>query len=132
MLFSVAGQAILVAHERHSRLTIAVQQNSLKADPVAAALTRMLHPLPARLRRSVTFDNGSEFTHHRQIGKQLGAKTDFCDPRSPWQKGSAENAIGRLRRHLPRKNRPRRLAPPIRSTPFSPPTTTRQENVSAT
>lgn len=103
MLFSAPGQAILVAHERHSRLTIAVRQDSLKANPVAAALTGMLQPLPSHLRQSITFDNGPEFTRHAQIAQQLGAQTYFCDPRSPWQKGSVENAIGRMRRDLPRK-----------------------------
>ena len=103
MLFSTAGQAILVAHERHSRLTIAVRQPSLKADPVAAALTRMLKPVPPSLRRSITFDNGTEFTRHQRIARQLGIDAFFCDPRSPWQKGGVENAIGRLRRNLPRK-----------------------------
>ena len=102
MLFSRPGQAILVAHERHSRLTIALQQDSLKADPVAAALVRMLAPMPATLRRSITFDNGTEFNRHQQIASQLGLDTFFCDPRSPWQKGGVENAIGRLRRNLPR------------------------------
>jgi IS30 family transposase len=103
MLFSIAGQAILVAHERHSRLTIAVQQNSLKADPVAATLVRMLRPMPADLRQSITFDNGTEFNRHQFIASQLGLNAYFCDPRAPWQKGGVENAIGRLRRNLPRK-----------------------------
>jgi len=111
MLFSVTGQAILVAHERHSRLTIAVSQPSLKADPVVAALTAMLTPLPPDLRRSITFDNGTEFTHHKRIEQQLGTQSYFCDPRSPWQKGSVENAIGRLRRQLPRKTNLASLPP---------------------
>jgi IS30 family transposase len=103
MLFSVPGQAILVAHERRSRLTIALRQKSLKADPVAAALIRMLRDLPPTLRRSITFDNGTEFTRHQHIASQLGIDAFFCDPRAPWQKGGVENAIGRLRRNLPRK-----------------------------
>ena len=103
MLFSTPGQAILVAHERHSRLTIATRQDSLKADPVAAALIAMLTPMPGSLRQSITFDNGTEFTRHRHIADQLGIEPFFCDPRSPWQKGGVENAIGRLRRSLPRK-----------------------------
>ena len=103
MLFSTPGQAILVAHERHSRLTIALRQNSLKADPVAKALVDMLKPMPDDLRRSITFDNGTEFNRHQHIASQLGLQAFFCDPRSPWQKGGVENAIGRLRRQLPRK-----------------------------
>ncbi len=67
MLFSTPGQAILVAHERCSRLTIALRQPSLKADPVAAALIGMLEGLPPTWRRSITFDNGTEFTRHQRI-----------------------------------------------------------------
>lgn len=103
MLFSRPGKAILVAHERRSRLTIAMPQQNLKADPVAAALTRMLRPMPPTMRRSITFDNGTEFARHHRIARQLGLQTFFCDPHSPWQKGGVENAIGRLRRNLPRK-----------------------------
>jgi IS30 family transposase len=103
MLFSTPGQAILVAHERCSRLTIALRQSSLKADPVAAALIGMLEGLPPTLRRSITFDNGTEFTRHQRIAHQLGIDAFFCDPHAPWQKGGIENAIGRLRRNLPRK-----------------------------
>ena len=103
MLFSLPGQAILIAHERHSRLTIAVRQPSLKADPVASALVRMLKPMPPALRRSITFDHGTEFTRHQRIADQLSIDAFFCDPRAPWQKGGVENAIGRLRRNLPRK-----------------------------
>lgn len=103
MLFSIPGQAILVAHERRSRLTIALRQKSLKADPVAAALIQMLEAMPPALRRSITFDNGTEFTRHQHIAGKLGIAAFFCDPRAPWQKGGVENAIGRLRRNLPRK-----------------------------
>ena len=103
MLFSTPGQAILILHERHSRLTIAMRQPNLKADPVAASLSRMMRPVPDALRRSITFDNGTEFTRHHRIASQPGVDTFFCDPRAPWQKGGVENAIGRLRRALPRK-----------------------------
>ncbi len=54
-------------------------------------------------RRSITFDNGSEFAHHQKLEGDLGLLTFFCDPHSPWQRGSIENANGILRRDLPRK-----------------------------
>src|SRR3546814_10910886 len=95
MLFSTPGQAILIAHERHSRITIALRQSSLKADPVADALVGMLKAMPAGLRRSITFDNGTEFNRYQRITSQLGLNAYFCDPRAPWQKGGVENAIGR-------------------------------------
>ena len=54
-------------------------------------------------RRSITFDNGSEFARHQNLSQTLDMKTWFCDPHSPWQRGSIENANGVLRRDLPRK-----------------------------
>ena len=63
----------------------------------------MLAPVAPKLRQSITFDNGTEFSRHQRIASQLGVQTCFCDPRAPWQKGGVENAIGRLRRALPRK-----------------------------
>src|SRR3546814_7102526 len=103
MLFSITGQAVLIAHERHSRLTIALRQNSLQADPVAAALVHMLGPMPAALRRSITIDNGTEFNRHQRIANPPDLAPHFCDPRPPWPKGGVENAIGRHRRTLPQK-----------------------------
>src|SRR3546814_895369 len=94
MLFSTPGQAILIAHERHSRITIALRQSSLKADPVADALVGMLKAMPAELRRSITFDNGTEFNRYQRIASQLGLHAYFCDPRAPWPKGGVDK-IGR-------------------------------------
>jgi transposase, IS30 family len=103
MLFSRYGQAVLALHERVSRVTAIVRQPSKEAAPLAETLTTVLAPLPARLRRTLTFDNGTEFAHHYMLHKPLNMKTFFCDPHAPWQKGGIENAIGRLRRDLPRK-----------------------------
>ncbi len=102
MLFSRAGQAILVAHERSSRITLVVRPPNLKAEPTANALATILKIMPADKRRTITFDNGTEFARHFRLTRQLGIATYFCDTRSPWQKGGVENAIGRLRRSLPR------------------------------
>jgi IS30 family transposase len=98
MLFSIYGQAILALHERSSRLTLFLRTKDRKAEPTAATLKQLLISLPEPLRRTLTFDNGTEFAEHHQIGLQ----TFFCDPHSPWQKGGVENAIGRFRRYLPR------------------------------
>src|SRR3546814_4540461 len=73
-----------------------------KADRTARHLAAMLQPLPSSLRRSIAFDNGSEFARHHQLSEQVDIQTFFCDVRSPWQKGGVENAIGRIRRSLPR------------------------------
>lgn len=59
-------------------------------------------PATATDRQTVTFDNGTEFARHHHL-HPLGIATFFCDPHAPWQKGGVENAIGRLRRRLPRQ-----------------------------
>jgi IS30 family transposase len=102
MLFSAQGQAVLAMHERRSRLLIAVRPPNKSAKPVAQAMYELLAPLPPRGRKSVTFDNGTEFAYHYQL-HPLNIETFFCDTYSPWQKGGIENAIGRMRRTLPRK-----------------------------
>ena len=102
MLFRLYGQAILTLHERHSRLLLAVRPPGKAAAPIAHAMTTLLAPLPPAWRQTVTFDNGTEFARHDHL-HALGLETFFCDPHAPWQKGGIENAIGRLRRTLPRK-----------------------------
>jgi IS30 family transposase len=102
MLFARYGQAVLVTHERRSRLLLATRQPSKQADPVARQLLRQFQVLPKTLRRSLTLDNGTEFAYHYRLHR-LGMATYFCDPHAPWQKGGIENAIGRMRRRLPRK-----------------------------
>jgi transposase, IS30 family len=102
MLFAKYGQALLVAHERSSRIILLARTPNRKAVVTAHALHRMLTPVPQPLRATITFDNGTEFAQHHRLHQQLGVGTFFCDPHSPWQKGGVENAIGRLRRHLPR------------------------------
>lgn len=99
MLFSTAGQSLLVLHERQSRYTLIARPPDRKAASTAVHLARLLDPIPGTLRKSLTIDNGTEFALHYQ----LGIDTFFCDTHSPWQKGGIENAIGRLRRALPRK-----------------------------
>lgn len=102
MLFAKYGQAILTLHERRSRILLARRPPSKASRPIIAAMYRMLAPIPQPLRQTLTFDNGTEFAKHLRL-RQLGIATYFCDPHAPWQKGGIENAIGRMRRGLPRK-----------------------------
>ena len=104
MSFGRSGPVVLALHERASRLLLAVRQGSKGADATAATLERLLGALPPAWRQTLTFDNGTEFARHYRL-HALGIQTFFCDTRSPWQKGGVENAIGRLRRPLPRKTR---------------------------
>lgn len=102
MLFAKYGQAVLVTHERHSRLLTLARQPNKAAEPVATRLAHLFGCLPKALRRTITFDNGTEFAYHQRL-HPLAMRTFFCDPHAPWQKGGIENAIGRMRRGLPRK-----------------------------
>ena len=102
MAFSRYGQNILMLHERMSRVLIGARLPSKHAEPVARAIGAALCGLPTPLRQTVTFDNGTEFARHYDLHAQ-GIATYFCDPHAPWQKGGIENAIGRMRRLLPRK-----------------------------
>ena len=102
MCFSKYGQAVLTLHERRSRLLIAVKRPNKKAEPIAQAMYDILASLPPQYRQTVTFDNGTEFAQHYRL-HDLNTQTFFCDTYSPWQKGGVENAIGRMRRTLPRK-----------------------------
>jgi transposase, IS30 family len=103
MLFAAYGQAVLAIHERASRLLVLYQQPNKAARPVIDHLIGMLAPLPKPLRQSITFDNGTEFAAHYELARTLDMQTFFCDPHAPWQKGGIENAIGRMRKKLPRK-----------------------------
>jgi IS30 family transposase len=102
MGFAAYGQNLLMLHERMSRALIVTRLVSKHAEPVARAIGTALAHLPPRLRRTVTFDNGTEFARHYELNT-IGVDTYFCDPHAPWQKGGIENAIGRMRRFLPRR-----------------------------
>jgi transposase, IS30 family len=102
MLFAQYGDNILVAHERSTRITLIARSPNRKARQTADALATLIGPWPRPMRETLTFDNGTEFAQHYRLTDQLGIRTFFCDPHAPWQKGGVENAIGRLRRYLPR------------------------------
>ncbi len=103
MSFADQKQSLLVLLERKTRLTLAARLPDKRAKTVAREITKLLRPLPEGARKSITFDNGGEFAGHQKIARKLNLETFFCDPYASWQKGSVENAIGRLRPDLPRK-----------------------------
>lgn len=72
------------------------------AEEVADALKASITTLPAQLRRSLTWDQGSEMSQHRRFSVEAGLPVYFCDPRSPWQRGSNENTNGLLRQYFPK------------------------------
>ena len=102
MMFAKYGQAILTVHERSSRILLAARPHNKTANLIADLIEQLLRPIPSQLRRTISFDNGTEFARHTRL-HSLDLQTFFCDPYAPWQKGGIENAIGRMRRLIPRK-----------------------------
>jgi len=92
--------------ERVSRFTVLLKNADRKSKAVMDGIISGLSPLPFTARRSITFDRGFEFLAWPHLQAGLGVTTWFCDPKSPWQKGTNENTNGRARRHLPRDTDP--------------------------
>ncbi|HUL47228.1 MAG TPA: IS30 family transposase [Steroidobacteraceae bacterium] len=89
--------------ERKSRFVILVKLPSGDTHTVVRALTRRVRKLPKQLRRSLTWDRGTEMTRHKEFSLATDVKVYFCDPHSPWQRGSNENTNGLLRQYFPKK-----------------------------
>ena len=90
--------------ERHSRFVMLVKVPSKDTATVVAALSQHVRQLPATLRRSLTWDRGLEMAQHKSFTVATDVKVYFCDPQSPWQRGSNENTNGLLRQYLPKKD----------------------------
>lgn len=89
--------------ERHSRFTALVKVSSKDTATVVAALSRQIRRLPASLRRSLTWDRGLEMAQHKSFTVATDVKVYFCDPHSPWQRGTNENTNRLLRQYLPKR-----------------------------
>src|SRR4030088_3255445 len=88
--------------ERHSRFTMLVKLPRKDTTTVVAALAKHVRKLPEELRRSLTWDQGKEMSGHKRFTVATNVQVYFCDPRSPWQRGSNENTNGLLRQYFPR------------------------------
>jgi len=90
--------------ERSSRYVVLLHlPHGRKAEDVRAALTRQVSKLPAELRRTLTWDQGKEMADHVRFTTDTRMEVYFCDPHSPWQRGSNENTNGLLRQYFPSK-----------------------------
>lgn len=88
--------------ERKSRFVMLVKVPSKSTEVVVAALSKHVRKLPSQLRRSLTWDRGFELSGHKQFTLATQMQVYFCDPRSPWQRGSNENTNGLLRQYFPK------------------------------
>jgi IS30 family transposase len=88
--------------ERHSRFAMLIKVPSKETAAVVAALSQHVRKLPATLKRSLTWDRGLEMAKHKDFTVATDVQVYFCDPQSPWQRGSNENTNGLLRQYFPR------------------------------
>ncbi len=88
--------------ERHTRLVMLVRVPNKDTKTVINALIKQAHKLPRELYKSLTWDRGKEMADHQRFSLDTGIKVYFCDPGSPWQRGSNENTNGLLRQYFPK------------------------------
>lgn len=88
--------------ERSSRYVMLVKLDGFGSTPVLEGFTKRLRRVPASLRKTLTYDQGAEMAQHETLAKRLHMDVFFCDPHSPWQRGSNENANGLIREYLPK------------------------------
>jgi len=104
LLMGKRMHAMATLVERKTRFVMLIAlPNGHSADVVADALATKIIELPEQLRRSLTWDQGKEMAAHAKFSVKTGVPVYFCDPRSPWQRGSNENTNGLLRQYFPKR-----------------------------
>ncbi len=102
LLIGSPSTQIATVVERHSRFVMLVKLANRESSTVVEALSRQMLKLPKILRASLTWDRGQEMSKHRDFTLMTELQVYFCDPRSPWQRGSNENTNGLLRQYFPK------------------------------
>jgi IS30 family transposase len=97
------GTYIATLVERQSRFVVLVKLSEKKTEAVVDALIKAVRRLPTALRKSLTWDRGSELANHTAFTIATDVQVYFCDPSSPWQRGSNENTNGLLRQYYPKR-----------------------------
>ncbi len=102
LLFGSNKSQIATLVERHTRYVMLTRVKSKDTETVINALIKQAHKLPRELYKSLTWDRGKEMADHRRFSLDTNIKVYFCDPQSPWQRGSNENTNGLLRQYFPK------------------------------
>jgi len=103
MISRCSAAALQVTVERTARYAKLAKLPAKAARAMSVALTRRLSHYPPALRRSLTYDNGSENTEHERTNRVLGTRSYFCEPYHSWERGTVENTIGLVRRFFPKQ-----------------------------
>ena len=104
LLLGAGHSQIATLVERQTRFVMLVRlPDGRSTEHVVAELTKHVGTLPAQLRRSLTWDRGTEMAEHVRFSIDTGIAVYFCDPKSPWQRGSNENTNGLLRQYFPKR-----------------------------
>jgi IS30 family transposase len=102
LLFGSKNSRIATLVERHSRYVLLARVTSKDTETVINALIKQAHKLPREFYKSLTRDRGKEMADHKRFTPDTDIKVCFCDPQSPWQRGSNENTNGLLRQYFPK------------------------------
>jgi IS30 family transposase len=102
LLCGSANSYIVTLVERHTRYVLLAKVANRDSATVITALINQAHRLPDELRKSLTWDRGKEMAQHKRFTLATDVAVYFCDPQSPWQRGSNENTNGLLRQYFPK------------------------------
>jgi IS30 family transposase len=102
LIFGTNNSQIATLVERHTRYVMLVKVQNKDTETVINALIRQARKLPSELYKSLTWDRGSEMADHQRFTLATDINVYFCDPQSPWQRGSNENTNGLLRQYFPK------------------------------
>jgi len=102
LIFGTNNSQIATLVERHTRYVMLAKVNGKDTETVINALIKQADKLPRELYKSLTWDRGSEMADHQRFTLATDIDVYFCDPQSPWQRGSNENTNGLLRQYFPK------------------------------
>jgi len=102
LIFGTNNSQIATLVERHTRYVMLAKVSNKDTETVINALIKQARSLPKELYKSLTWDRGKEMADHKRFTLDTDIKVYFCDPQSPWQRGSNENTNGLLRQYFPK------------------------------